>query len=99
MKMSKKLSLAIVGMALFAGACSHSGDGSDASKKVSPITLAKAPAALVNGVHRDYPNATITRVDRDRTAVQLSYIVYITTSQGERRELRYDANGNRLGSR
>jgi hypothetical protein len=47
----------------------------------------------------DYPGATITRVERVHEDGAHSYIVYLTTSNGDRREIRYSEDGNKMGKK
>ena len=96
--MNKLLStLLLVAAASVFGCKSH--EVPDTGERVTQLGIEDAPSAVRKGVARDYPGARITRVERVRDDNRVSYIVYLTTPNEDRREIRYSVDGNKMGKR
>jgi hypothetical protein len=99
--MNRSLPATLLVLAMVCGGCSlfHRHEVPDSGERITRISAEDAPKALRHGIERDYPGSRITMIERTRDDGRLQYIVYLTTYQNEQRELRYDANGFKLGNR
>jgi hypothetical protein len=61
------------------------------------IAVDKAPAAVRDGFKRDFPDATITKVEKETYANgTVHYEFYYIGSDGKTREVEYAADGEKL---
>ena len=97
-RMNKLLPSLVLVAAVSAFGCNQHKSVPDTGERVTQVGIEDAPKAVRKGVARDYPGASITRVERVRENGLESYVVYLRTTNDDLREIRYSLDGNKLGN-